>query len=71
MKFGQLIEYNPKIASFLKNQNWAYLWNNSLKFYVYGKIRGWGVSKYIETKLHTTLFYFIQSFPKNQKEIWN
>ena len=49
IKFGQLIEYNMRnIFSwkktqnvvekllpdpFLKNQNWAYLWINSLKFY--------------------------------------
>ena len=49
MKFGQLIEYNmrniflkksyPKWGEktsprpFSKNQNWAYLWINSLKFY--------------------------------------
>ena len=44
MKFGQLIEYNMRYTtpqnvvkklfpdSFLKNQNWAYLWINCLKF---------------------------------------
>ena len=48
MKFGQLIEYNMKKIfwknhtqnaveilfpdSFLKNQNWPYLWINSQKF---------------------------------------
>ena len=48
MKFGQLIEYNRKIVllenhiqnvveklfpdPLLKNQNWAYIWINSLKF---------------------------------------
>ena len=46
MKFGQLIEYNMKnvflgksyseklfLDHFLKNQNWGYLWINSLKFW--------------------------------------
>ena len=48
MKFGQLAEYWEKFClknhtqnvveklfpdSFLKNQNWLYLWINSLKFY--------------------------------------
>ena len=47
MKFGQLIEYNMRNLfyeksykkwggepdCFLKNQNWAYFWINSLKFY--------------------------------------
>ena len=60
MKFGQLIKYNKKKNfieesyrkcggdtipdPFLKNQNWAYLWINSLKFYtasllLYAKLR--------------------------------
>ena len=37
----------------LKNQNWAYLWVNCLKFYVAG------LSKYIETELQTNCFYDI------------
>ena len=46
---------------FLKSQNWAYLWINSLKLYTvcfYG-IPSWGLSKYIETKQQTTCFYLI------------
>ena len=52
-----------------KNQNWAYLWINDLKFYsasIYC-IPSWGLSKYIETKLQTTCFFF----KKKQKEVWN
>ena len=37
MKFGQLIEYSivEKLVPepFIKNQNWVYIWINSLKFY--------------------------------------
>ena len=47
MKFGQLLEHNMRTfyfekcsgeglsQSFSKNQNYAYLWSNSLKFYIY------------------------------------
>ena len=75
MKFGQLIEYNlrnfflknytrnvveklfPDL--FLKNQNWAYLWINMLKFYTFRFfcLLSWGLSKWIETKLQTTYIY--------------
>ena len=52
---------------FLKNQNWAYLWINSVKFYTdcfsYCML-SWRISKYIETKLQITCFYFIKSFYK-------
>ena len=46
---------------FLKNQNWAYLWINSLKFYTvcFYCMPSWGLSKYIETKLKATCFYLI------------
>ena len=45
----------------LKNQNWAYLWMNSLKFYIvyFYCMLSWGLSKYIETKLQTIYFYLI------------
>ena len=88
MKFGQLIQYNIKNVflekshtkcdgetmpdPFLKNQNWAYIWINSVKFYTvcfYCK-SSWRLSKYIETKLQTTCFYLIQSFFINHK-VWN
>ena len=44
----------------LKNQNWAYLWINSVKFkqFFFGiLIRG--LSKYSKIKLQTTYFYLI------------
>ena len=43
---------------FLKNQNWAYPWMNSLKFceICFYCMPSWGLSKYIETKLQTTCF---------------
>ena len=55
---------------FLKNENWAYLWTNSLNFYtVYLYcMPNWRLSKYIETNLQTTCFYFLQSFFRKQKE---
>ena len=77
MKFGKLIEYNlrnifveksyTKCAAelfphpYLKYQNWAYLWINSVKvqavcFYC---IIVWGLSKYSEIKLQATSFYLI------------
>ena len=54
---------------FLKNQNWAYLWINSLNFYTvcFYWMESWGLSKYIETKLQTICFHFILSFIKKQK----
>ena len=47
--------------SFLKNQNWVYLWINSLKFYTVCSycMPSWWVSKYIETKMQTTSFFLI------------
>ena len=47
--------------------------SNSLKFYtvcIY-YMPNWGLSKCIETKLHTTCNCLIQSFIKKQKEVWN
>ena len=53
---------------FLKNQNWAYLWINSLKFYTscFYCMPSSAPSKYIETKLRTTCIY-LNSFLKNKK----
>ena len=75
MKFGQLIKHETfslknhtqnvmeKLAPdpSLKNQNWAYLWINSLRFYTvcYYCMPSWGLSKYIETKLQNTCFYLV------------
>ena len=77
MKFGPLIKYNTSNIfldkSYTKcdretisrqNQNWVYLWINSLKFceicFYYMLI--WGISKCSETNLQTTCFYLIQRF---------
>ena len=60
--------------SVLKNQNWAYLWINSLKFYTvcFYCMPSRGLSKYIEIELQTTCCYLIWSFfLKKQKEVWN
>ena len=77
MKFDQLMEYDMKNISveklhtkysrkinpdpFVKNQNWAYRWINSLKFNTvcFYCMLSWRLSKYIETKLQTTYFHLI------------
>ena len=47
--------------SFLGNQNWAYFWVNSLYLQTVGfhYMSSWGLSKYFQTKLQTSCFYFI------------
>ena len=77
MKFGQLIECNMRNIflktrlrnvlkrlfpnPFLKNQNWAYPWINSLyslySFFI--TFYSIGLLKYIKTKPQTTCFYLI------------
>ena len=54
---------------FLKNQNWVYLWINSLKFYAlcFYCMLIWGLSKYIENNLQTTCFTLYKAFLKNKK----
>ena len=54
---------------FLKNQNWAYLWINSLKFYTFSFncMPSWGLAKYIETKLQNTCFYLMLFFLKKKR----
>ena len=54
---------------FPKNQNWAYLWINSLKFNTVGFhcIPSWGISKYIEAKPQVNCFHLIQRFLKKQR----
>ena len=77
MTFGQLIEYNMRKIfieklytkcggklfpdPILNNQNLAYLWINSLKFYTisFYCIPNLGLLKYEETKLETICFYLI------------
>ena len=43
----------------LENQKWAYLWINSLKFYIvcFHCLPKWGLWKHTDTKLQTTYFY--------------
>ena len=79
MKFGQLIEYNMRnitqnvvdklvpSSSFLDTQNWAYLWINTLKFYIFCFycLPSWGLSKMIETKLRPIAFTLNRAFLKN------
>ena len=89
MKFGKLIEYNLRDIflkklyenvveklfpdPFLKNQNWACVWINILKFYVFCFycLPRWGLSEVIETQLQITCIYLKWSFFKKQKEDWN
>ena len=58
---------SPRLLS--KNQNWAYLWMNSLKYikFVFIVYPSQGLPKYINTKVLTPCFYFIYSFFKKQK----
>ena len=58
---------------FLKNQVWAYLWNNSLQFYTvcFYCMPCWELSQYIEIKLQITRLYFVLGFFKKQEEVWN
>ena len=55
--------------TFLKNQNWAYLWIKILNFYIFCFycLTSWGSSKKIETKLQTTCIYLKKAFLKNKK----
>ena len=55
--------------SFLKKQDWAYLWINSLTFYTvcFYCMPSWGLWKHTETKLQTTYFYLNKAFWKNKK----
>ena len=54
---------------FLKNEDWAYLCINSLKFYTvsFHCIASWGLSKYIENKLQSACFHLILSFFKKYR----
>ena len=50
--------------SFKKNENWAYLWSSSLKFYTvcFYYTPSWELSKYIEASLESTCFHLLLSF---------
>ena len=56
--------------TFLKNQHWAYLWINILKFYIFCFycFQSWGLSKVIEIKLQTTWFYLINKKKTKKKQ---
>ena len=55
-------------GSFLKNQNWIYLWINNLKIYFYCRT-SWGASKYDEIKAawFYKAFYIKLFYKKTQK----
>ena len=67
--YTQNLVKKPLLDPFLKNQNWAYLWTNSLKFNTacFYCIPSWGLSKYIETKLQTTLFFHVKLFENTKR----
>ena len=85
VKVGHIIEYNMKTILnkksflkcdretipdlFLKYQNWAYLWINSLKFYTVCCycMPSPGLSNYIKSKLQTTCFTSYKAFLKYKK----
>ena len=55
----------------LKDQNGVYLWINNLKIYAvcFDCMLGWGLSKYIETKLQITCSYLVKKlFFKKTKQ---
>ena len=77
MKFSSLIEYNIRSIfleksytkcggetiprSFFRNQNWPYLWINSLKLYAicFYCMLSWGLLKYIKTRLKTNCYFLM------------
>ena len=56
----------------LKNQNWAYLSINTLKFYTvcFNSMPSWGISEYIESKPQTTCFYLFQKRKRGLKLVF-
>ena len=54
------------LGPFPKNENWAYIRINSLKFYTvcFYCLASWGLWKCIETKLQSTCVHFITLFEK-------
>ena len=53
--------------------NWAYLWINSLKFYIvcFCCMESRGLSKCIEIKMQTPCFHLILSFFEEWKDVWS
>ena len=58
---------------FQKNDNWLYLWINSLKFSTvcFYCMTSCGLWTYIETKLQNICFTSYKTFSKKQEEVWN
>ena len=54
---------------FLKSENGAYLWINSLKFHTvcFSCMASWGLLNYIESKLQSTCFHLIKLFLKIER----
>ena len=89
MKSGQLIECNMRNiflersytnvieklfpGLFLKNQNWAYLWINILKFHIFcfNCLPSWGLSKVIELSYKPFAFTSYKVFLKNKESSGN
>ena len=81
MKLGQLMKYSKRNFfleksytecggdPFLKNQNWAYLWINSLKSYTVCSycMPSWRLSKYIEVSSRPFDLISFKAFFKNKK----
>ena len=84
IKFGQLIEtffmkhytQNEVEKLFpdpvLKSRNWAYLWANSLQFYLvcFHCVPSWKPSNYIESYCRVLAFTSYEAFSKNKKRSW-
>ena len=79
MKFGRFIEYNSRNIFLEKShkcehisititQNWAYLWINVLKIYIFcfNCLPSWVLSKMIDTKLQTICFYLTKLVKKTK-----
>ena len=54
-------------------QTLSNLWISNLQFYAvyFYCVPSWGLSKYIETKLHPFAFTSYKAFSKKQKVVWN
>ena len=57
--------------SSLENENWAYLWIDSLKFdtVCFNCMANWVLLKYIEIKLQSTCFHLIWSLSKKKGDL--
>ena len=86
MKFGQLIEYNMRNIFLeksytklggklfpdpvLKNQKWAYLYINTLKFYIvcFYHMPSWGLQNVLKPSSTPLAFTSYKAFKKNKKK---